>query len=192
MSRRPQLMWPNPSRRGRPRRRSAAGHGVVRAVRFAPGLVALCLPLLHGCYVYQPVSLAELAPGEEVRVRVTTEAIARADSVMAVDREMEGTFAGLEEDDFLLDVAIETGQSGFRQEGLSQRLDLRTQDLLDVERRSIDQVRTGAVLGAVGAVAAIAALSAFSKSGGNTSTTPPTPGDGVVLQLFRLVLPWSR
>lgn len=173
-------------------RRSATGHDALRAVRFAATLLAPCMPLLHGCYIYQPVSPAELAPGEEVRVRVTTEAVARADSVIAVDREMVGTFAGLEDDDFLLDVALETGQSGFRQEGLSQRLDLRIQDLLDVERRSIDQVRTGAVLGAVGAVAAIAAVSAFSKSGGNTSTTPPTPGDGIVLRLFHFVLPWSR
>ncbi len=154
-------------------------------------LVAL-VPLLAACYVYQPVGLSELAPGDEVRVRVTSEAVDRAEPAVVLDRDVEGVFAGLEGEDFLLDVAVGTQDSGFRNQSLNQRIDLRTQDLLDVERRSLDQTRTGVVLGTVGAVAAVAAFSAFSKSGGTTSTTPPTPGDGIVVQILRFALPWGR
>lgn len=159
--------------------------------RTAPTLLGLAVPLLTGCYVYHPTSLTSLAPGEEVRVRLTAEAVAGVDSVMSIGRDVEGKFAGLESEAFLLDVAVGSSGSLQRHPELNQRLDLPVADVVGVERRTLDQTRTGLVLAAVAAVAATAAFTAFSDTGGDTSTTPPTPGDAVI-PLLTFVLRGAR
>ena len=160
-------------------------------------LVALMLPALAGCHTFQPVDRGELAPGQTVRVRVTG---GYADSLGVLlqrddARVVEGVI--VEEDDasMMLDVAVSSELQGMTFESFNQRIDVPSEETVEVELRELDKRRTIAVstLAAV-AIGGIIARQLTADGGGAQLPGTGGPQDAVVsvplLQIPFSILGW--
>jgi len=131
-----------------------------------------------GCHTFQPTSLSELTPGEDVRARVTG---AFADSLSAIlpgdARVVEGTFVEASGPAVLIDVPVMSSYQGMRLQTLNQRVEIPEDAFVDVERKHLSKSRTGLALGAV--VAASASIIIAQLSGDTGGGVPPGGGGPV-------------
>ena len=147
------------------------------------------LPLCTGCYSYTLVQPDAAQPGTDVRVHITSSAAQKLASVLgAADvqalsgRLIERGAAGL-----IIEVpSVIPGQSGVAVQTLSQRVAIARADVIGIEARTRDNVRTGLLAGGVALAVGAAALVA---TRGESSSGTPRPGGGVELRipLIRLI-----
>ena len=147
------------------------------------------LPLLAGCYSYTLIPPNSAQPGTDVRAHITPSAaqklaplLGAADMQALAGRLLENGPAGL-----IIEVpSVIPGGSGGPVQTLSQRIAIARADLIGIETRTLDNVRTGLLAGgvtlAVGA-AALAATRGESRSG----TTRPGGGVDLRIPLIRFV-----
>lgn len=132
-----------------------------------------------GCHTFQPASAGDLTAGQSVRVRVTG---AFSDSLASVipdrdPRELEAVVASRDGASLFLDVPVQHELRGMRFETLSQRVEIPTSALVEVETKRLHKGRTIAAAGiAAAVVGAIAAYQLSKDSGGGT----PPGGNGPV------------
>lgn len=162
-------------------------------------LVLALVACASGCHTFQPASIAELAPGEAVRARISG---AFADSLSTIlpgdTRVVEGTYVEANGPTVYLDVPVTSSYQGMRLQTLNQRVEIPESAFTDLERKSLSKSRTGLALGAV--VAASAAIIIAQLSGDTGGAALPGGGgpvDAVVatpsVSLIRaLSWVWSR
>ncbi len=171
-------------RSGAARRRSSA----LVCARLLP---ALCIASQLGCYAYVPATLETVPQGAHVRALVTPEAERRLLATFGVQQgsSLVGTLEGRDGDQIGLlipSVPIGTGP-GTRP--LYQQVTLASADILRVDVRRVDKVRTGVAVAL--AVTAIAGYQALKGEGTVvTPPPPPPPAESVRRWAVRIPIPW--
>lgn len=144
----------------------------MNARRSAPVLGAIvALVPLGGCHTYAPTPLAEVGPGQTVRVRMTPAAEDRLPGTVLQEpaRFVEGEVVEREGEEITLAVVAGARQRGFFTEELRERVRFELGEGVEMERRELDRPRTAALLIATGAVVTAAIVQVFTGStGGNT------------------------
>jgi hypothetical protein len=114
---------------------------------------ALLLPVLGaGCFKYIPAELETLPPGENVRVYVTRNVVTSIEEVMRTnDPVLRGQIVRRQDDNLFLRVPTAVRTEGFHSVPIGQDVAIPVRDIIQLERRQIDRVGTGAlVAGTVG------------------------------------------
>jgi hypothetical protein len=152
----------------------------------------LYLPLvgLVGCYSYQPITPAAAPPGTEVRARITGAASDRvAPLIGSFDtRVLVGNV--IENSNGTMTLEVPTGGAPNVSETvvrLHARVPIVPSDLVGLERRRLDKVRTtilaGGIAAGVGLGVALALKAAADPQPGNLPTDPPPINRIPILQL---------
>jgi len=152
--------------------------------RWIRTLALLCgTSMLGGCYTYTTVSPAAVPVGSDVRAHVTAAAADRASTVLGYrSTTLEGRLMGRQPDgQILVRVHGQTYSAGGQTRRFYQRLALTPADVLDVQTRKLNMMRTGGLV-AVGVAALVLIVkSALSgQTGGTLVTTGGTPNNDVV------------
>ena len=140
-------------------------------------LLLLLVALSMGaCHTYQPMPVRELAPGSDVRVRLSG---AYADSLAPVlqrddARVLEGKIVGSAGSSVLLEVPVEQSLRGMRLQTLNQRVEIPETALLETERKRLDRGRTFLAVGAAAAVVGTFVVIQLTKESGGSGN----PGTG--------------
>jgi hypothetical protein len=112
--------------------------------------------LLTGCFTYIPIEPGEVEPGVTVRARVSPSAGARIAPLLgATDaRKLDGTMIAHSSDTLIVEVptvVVDTREFG---KTPNQRVSIARGDLVELEVRKLDRVRTAGVVGGAAIVVA--------------------------------------
>ena len=130
-------------------------------------LLAASVILATGCYTYVPTRLESVQPGDPIRVRISPEAAERLEPVRLTDlRIMDGVVVDEASGELFLDTSVgrldrERGGRAF-----TQRVNVSLGEILEVESRERDNLKTGALLGALGVAAGLAIVASLQDGGG--------------------------
>ncbi|MGH7483961.1 MAG: hypothetical protein ACRELV_17560 [Longimicrobiales bacterium] len=139
-------------------------------------LVPLLLVPLAGCYSHSLVPADSVPPGAEVRARITAVQVDRLATVLPVDdRVLTGTVVASGSDELLLEVVGPTAQAGRASRRLHQRIALPFGEIVEVEVRRLDKLRTA---GLALAGAAIVGAIAIAQLGDDEHIGSPPPEGG--------------
>jgi hypothetical protein len=151
--------------------------------RWIRTLALLCgTSMLGGCYTYATVSPAAVPVGSEVRAHVTAGEADRAETVLGYrSTTLEGRLMERRADgQILVRVPGQTFSSSGQTRRFYQRLTLTPADVLDMQTRKLNMIRTG-TLAAVGVAALVLIVkSALGGQAGGTLTTGGTTRHDVV------------
>ncbi len=146
--------------------------------------------LLSGCYKYATVQPGEVLPGTGVRARVSAATAERIAPLLGTTdaRVLTGQLIENQSGTLLVEVptVVQAGMAGATQT-LSQRISIPRAELLELESRRLDKVRTGAVTAAIAAVAISSAVAAIRNN--DPGTNQPGGGSSAPenrIPLFRL------
>jgi hypothetical protein len=152
----------------------------------------LLTPLLVGCYNYAPINPVTAAQGTEVRARITGAASDRiAPQLGTFDtREIIGNVVTNENGLMTLEVATGAIQNtGEAIVPLRQRVQLNPTDLISLETRRVDVVRSsiaaGAVVAGIGTIAVLALHSRGDATDVGGGGPQPPPINRIPLIRFR-------
>lgn len=107
------------------------------------GALLLVGTVTAGCYRYVPVTLGAVAPKEEVRVRVTTDAAARLSTELgSYSTEINGAFTQEGPDSVSVGVTIDRQYRGTTVGTTTQLLFLGRAEIVEVHRREFSRTRT--------------------------------------------------
>lgn len=154
------------------------------------GLVALQL----ACYSYVPAALETLPAKSDVRALLNDDGQERLRSVYRVTMEgpvLRGSLLGLEGDSAGFFVQSVPFGSGVGTRPLYQQVQVARADILRVDLRRVNAMRTAAVAAIGAGVVAIAAVKAL--TGGQTVATgggPPPPAERRGTWRLQIPLPW--
>jgi hypothetical protein len=138
----------------------------------------LCaLPLLTACYAYASIDPAGVQPGTNVRARVSAAAAERLGPLLAISnaRLLSGRLVENRADTMIVEVPTITQASvGTSIEALHQRVSIPRAELLELETRRLDRLRTTALAGSAAIVVGAVVIKAINgePGGGN----PPGGG----------------
>ncbi len=145
-----------------------------------------------GCYSYVPATLDAVPRGAKLRVLLSEEAERRLASYgVQQGRTLSGEVQGRHGDQVeLLALSVPMG-AGRGMRPLYQEVTLAPADVVRVDQRRLDPVRTGMVAAAAAAATGVLAWQAFLGPG---EATPPPPGGGPAEQVrrwgIRIPIPW--
>lgn len=137
-------------------------------------LLVVGVLLATGCYTYVPTRLETVQPGEAVRIRMSPEAAERLEPVRLTDlRIMDGILVEQNSGELFVDTSVgqldrERGARAF-----TQRVNVALGEVIEVELRQRDNLKTGALLGGLGVAAGIALVASLQDGGG---LVRPDPG----------------
>lgn len=137
------------------------------------------LPLLAGCYAYAPIDPLRVQPGTNVRARVSGTAAERLGPLLgtADARLLSGRLLENRADTMIVEVPTITQASiGTSMERLHQRVSIPRVELLELETRRLDRLRTAALAGSVALIVGTVAIKALKNDPG--TDRPPGPGGG--------------
>lgn len=145
------------------------------------GIVAIAaVALVTGCYNYSPVEMGGVAPGSDVRATLTTEKSLQLEEELGQRRSvLEGEVLDADAGSILVAVAWYRPDPRRGTEPLTQRIRLREDEILEVEARRLDRLRTGGFLGVVGTAAAFLVIRLVTGDDPGGTILPPRP-DGEV------------
>ena len=133
-----------------------------------------------GCYHYEVVPLAQLQPGMEVRTRLSGDAVERArrspDTPPGIldGFVVRGQVARVGNDSLQLTVPMTVSDGGYRSSVLTQDIRLPNSDVVGVEVREIDKLKTGLLSAGAGIAAFFIVRQA--QGGGQALGKPPGGG----------------
>ena len=144
-------------------------------------LLAL-LPLVTGCYTYALIEPSTAQPGTDVRAHVSPAGAERLTPLLGrvEDRLVTGTLIDNGAQSVVIEVPKVVPANAGAVETLNQRVSIARSDLIGLETRTLDKVRTGAVAGGVALVIGIAAIKALQGQGSSGGTRP---GGGTDLRI---------
>jgi hypothetical protein len=144
--------------------------------------------VLGGCYSHRPVTLDEVAAGDDVRVRVTAQEVDRLEAEIPLpDRVFRGTVVGAESG-LLLQVPVPGSEATSTSAGpLFNRIRVAPDGLVEVEVRELDRVRTFGLVAAATAVATVVGIAAF-ESPDDPEGEGDKPNDNQDLIVFGIPL----
>lgn len=129
--------------------------------------IAVFVAVATGCYSYSVVQPADVAPGLNVRARLTpVEAVKLEEQTNLQRRLIEGVVVSANGDDFILAVPTTTMHTGISRESLHQRIALSGSGIVEFESRRLDRFRTFGLLGIIAAVTGAVVLSQFGSESG--------------------------
>lgn len=153
-----------------------------------PALLSV-LPLLAGCYAYAPIEPAAVRPGTGVRVRVSAAGADRIAPLLGASdaRRLSGRLVDTRADTMIVEVPSvrQTSLAG-AMEPLHQRVSIPRSDLLELETRRLDRLRTTAVAGSAVIIVAVIAINALEKDHASGGTPPGGGGNEVRIPLLRV------
>ena len=115
----------------------------------------LWLLLAAGCYTYAPIDASTLAPGMNVRARVSATQAQQLEPLLGTPdlRLLNGVVIGATSDTVIIEVpSVTRADVGSAIETLHQRVGVPRPALLEVETRTLDRFKTYAVAGVAGAI----------------------------------------
>ena len=129
-----------------------------------------------GCFSYIPIEPGEVEPGVTVRARVSPSAGARIAPLLgATDaRKLDGTMIAHSSDTLIVEVptvVVDTREFG---KTPNQRVSIARGDLVELEVRKLDRVRTAGVVGGAAIVVATTLIKMLKGDPGRE----PLPGGG--------------
>ncbi len=138
-------------------------------------LLVLVMASQLACYTYVPATLEMLPQGARVRALVTSEAERRLLVTYGVQQgnTLSGDLVGREDDQVSLLVASVPIGTGLGTRPLYQQVQVFRADILRMDVRRVDKVRSGVALVLAAGVTAVAAYQAL--KGERTVVTPPPP-----------------
>jgi hypothetical protein len=135
------------------------------------------LVLVAGCYTYAPIDPAAVRSGTSVRARVSGAGADRLAPLLGTTdaRLVNGRLVDVRTDTLIVEVptVVQAGV-GSSLETLHQRVSIPRSDLLELETRRLDRVRTGLVAGS--AAILVSALVLNATKGNRGSDQPPGSG----------------
>jgi hypothetical protein len=148
----------------------------------------LALPLVAGCYTYEPIREATVAPGTDVRAHVTVDASTRVAPLLGVTeaRDLSGTVVSNTDGSLVIEVPTIV-QSGVNRatQTLFQRIAVSPADVLELQTRRLSNLRTGLAVGAATVLAGVVIAHQFTKSGGTDSPPGGDPGTEARIPVLR-------
>lgn len=162
-------------------------------MRFQRALLTAGLFLATGCYAYSPTRVESLVPGQGVRVHLTPMEAVRLEEIRRTDdRVMEGTFQGTT--GLVLSVSTPVSRNdpmtGMR--ALTQTVEIPVAQVVEVEEKRLDRLRTGALVAGLtaGAVLGIVIATRNIESGGpGDRPTPPDQSRIPSFPILRIPVP---
>jgi len=141
---------------------------------------------VSGCYSYHVVPVNEVAPGQEVRIRISAaEAVRLGELIDRGDRSLDGRLLENTDSQVVLgisSVAQTTALTAVQDPSgqLFQRIAVPREGLLELEVRTLDKKRTGIV---VGLLAAISATVAYTQLDHQSAINEKGKGGGQVIRI---------
>lgn len=137
-----------------------------------------------GCYHYAPASIETVPAGTRVRATLTPAAEAELREKAAIEAAtLDGTLVE-RGDRLLFDVRSTTAADGAGVRALYQRVDVAPQDVVRVEVRRLDAVRTGGLIAALAGFTAFAVIQALGDPDPGSERPPNgTPPEHVAIWL---------
>lgn len=139
----------------------------------------ITLPLLTACYAHAPIEPAAVRPGTAVRARVTGAGADRIAPLLgtANARFVSGRLVDTRGDTLIVEIpTVMQATIGSSIETLHQRIAIPRTELVELETRRLDRLRTGAVVGGITLAVGAIVLTALDKNPG--SEGPPGGGGG--------------
>ena len=116
-------------------------------------LVFTTLLASGGCYSYSATSIGDLAPGDEIRARLSPEEFDKVrEHLPGGDRVLEGNLVEVTGQSVMLEVPVSQMMQGMRVGSLNQRLDVPLSGITEVELRTLDRPRTYGIAAVAGVV----------------------------------------
>lgn len=145
-------------------------------------LVIAATMCVAGCHTFQPTSVADLTPGEDIRARITGAFSDSLSTILGGDtRIVEGSYVESTRSSVYIDIPVASAYKGMRLQTLSQRVEIPTTAFLDLERKQRSRARTGLALGAAVATSIAIITSQLSgDTGGGVRPGGGGPVDAVV------------
>jgi hypothetical protein len=140
-------------------------HRIPRSPRIA--LLVAGLTMMGGCYSYQVVPVNEVAPGRDVRVRISAaEAVRLGELIDRGDRSLDGQLLENTDSQVVLGIASVTQTTALTamqdpSGHLMQRIAVPREGLLELEVRTLNRTRTAIVVGLLAAASATVAYTQF-------------------------------
>ena len=153
-------------------------------------LASSLLLLTAGCHRYVPVRAGSIPVGTEVRVELSDGAAARMEGVLG--RRLTEVAGELTEwsDRVVVAVPVAT-TAGLTDRDLRRPVVLELEEVVGVDVRERDRLRTAILIAGVVAAVGSAALAAFTGTFGGSSTgeDPPEQPEGSIIPLWRWTVP---
>jgi hypothetical protein len=158
-------------------------------------IVALVLGMTSGCYRYVPTEVALVPPGQDVRLLVTrfgASQLAEVSSNGGQSGSINGKMQGVEGDAILISVPVGERREGFMTVNMTQTIRVPMGEVLDVDRRELDKVGTGFLVGAVAAAGTGIILGIIEAFGGANPIDEPGPIEEFAFVLGRFSFSFGR
>lgn len=143
--------------------------------------------VLSACHTFQPMSVESVALGSRVRARVSGSEADRLSEPLGKDapRVVEGVLVGRNERAVTIEVPTTTRQEGFRFQTLRQRVDVRREEILELETKDLDGTATGALVAAGAAVGVGIVIALIEGEPGERTEIPPGgPSEGITPRIL--------
>jgi len=165
----------------------------ARALK-GPALV-VALFALAGCYRYVPTDASIAVPGEDVRVLVTRLGAAELSEVAPGEvgaGTIEGEFQNVDADDVVLHVPVGERREGFTMVDMMQTIRVPQGEILSMERRELNKVGTGFLIGGAVALGAGIVFGIIDAFGSPTPSEGGDPPEDLLSVVFgRFSFPWG-
>jgi hypothetical protein len=126
-----------------------------------------------GCYEYAPATLEVVPVGARVRAQLSSEAeLALRDSLGMDMRVLDGTLVDRAEGRLLLQVRTQSGARAFGDQALYQRIGVAPPDVLRLDIRRVNRLKTVGLVAAIAGAATVVAIKVFARR------RPGTPDPG--------------
>jgi hypothetical protein len=136
------------------------------------------IPLLAGCYVYQPVANPRPPAGEHVRLTLTDSGTANLAAQLGPSTvALSGRYLADSAGSFLVSVLGTRRRGGVESDWGGEQVAIPRSLVAGMERRTFSRTRT-IITGVAVVVAALVAREAFWGPGGVFGGAPPGPGPG--------------
>lgn len=161
-------------------------------MRFQRILLVAGVLATQGCYSYVPTRLESVQPGESVRLRLSPEEAERLEAIRLTDvRLMDAVFLRGDPDEVLVETTVGRldPQRGTRP--LVQRVNIALGQIIEVESRQRDNLKTGAAVGAAGIAVGVGIAAALKGGFGQRSNEGEGPAEAPRFPIvLRLSLPF--
>jgi hypothetical protein len=144
------------------------------------------IPLLTGCYTYALIEPSTAQPGAEVRAHISPAAAERLTPLLGPveDRRVTGTLLEAAPANLIIEVPKVIPSGSTSVETLNQRVSIARAEIIGLETRTLDKVRTGMLAGGLAVIVGAAAIKALHDQGSSGGTVPGG-GNELRIPLFR-------
>ena len=170
----------------------AYGGGLIKQKAWIVVLPLVVWLFGSGCYRYIPTRLDVTPPGESLRLTVTRAGAVELNDITELTTAapiLNGDLVRVDESVVLLLVPLEERRMGIHTEALAQTIRIPLGEVLTIERRELDPVRTGLLVSGTVAGAASVIFLILDASGWLTPIDGEGPIEEAMSKLFSFSVP---